>query len=78
MIRTDGHDRIDERILHFVWFKVVQTEDGVKPLADFVLVVLVLGPVSAGGTARDSSPLKCFHAGLRTCAIDVSKPDLRN
>ena len=58
MIRTDGHDRIDKRILHFVWFKMVQTEDGVKPLADFVLVVLVLGQVSAWGTAWDSSALK--------------------
>ena len=53
MIRTDGQDLIDKHILHFVWFKMAQTEDGVKPLADFVLVVLVLGQSSAWGTARD-------------------------
>ena len=78
MIRTDGHDLIDKRILHFVWFKVVQTEDGLKPLADFLLVVLVLGQIRAWGTARDSNTLKCVHARLRICAIDVSKLDLRN
>ena len=61
---------------HFVWFKVVQTEDGVKPPADFVLVVLVLGQFSAWGTARDRSTLKCVHARPRICAIDVSNPDL--
>ena len=34
---------------HFVWFKVVQTEDGVKPFADFVVAVLVLGQFCAWG-----------------------------
>ena len=48
VIRTDGHDLIDKRILHFVLFKVVQTEDGVKPLADSVLLVLVLEQFNAG------------------------------
>ena len=76
--RTDGHDLIDKRFLHFVWSKVVKTEDGVTPLADFVLVVLVLGQISTWGTARDRSTLKCVHARLRICASDVSKPDLRN
>ena len=51
MIRTDGHDLIDKSIIHLVWFKVVQTEDCVKPLADFVFVVLVLGQFNALGTA---------------------------
>ena len=78
MIRTDRHDLIDKRILNVVWFKMVETEDGVKPLADFVFVVLVLEQFSALGTARDSSTLKCIHARLWICAIDVSKPDLRN
>ena len=55
MIRTDGHDLIDYRILHFAWLKVVQTEDGVTPLSEFVLVVLVLGQFSAWSTARDRS-----------------------
>ena len=27
VIRTDGHDLVDKRILHFVWIKVVQTEN---------------------------------------------------
>ena len=47
MIRTDGQDLIDKHILHFVWFKMVQTEDGMKAIAEFVLVVLVLGQFSA-------------------------------
>ena len=42
MIWADGHDPIDKRILPFDWFKVVQIEDGVKPHAEFMLVVLVL------------------------------------
>ena len=62
----------------FVWFKGVQTEDGVKPLADFLLVVLLLGQFRAWGTARDRSTLKCIHARLRISANDVSKLDLRN
>ena len=73
MIRTDGHDLIDKRTLHFVWFKVVQTEDCVKPLADFVVVVLVPGQVSAGGTARDSSAFVCIQSRLRISAIDSSR-----
>ena len=63
--QMDKHTLVDKRIFHLVWFKVVQTEDGVKPLADFVLMVLALGQVSAGGTARDRSTLKCVHARLR-------------
>ena len=62
----------DKHILHFVCFKVVRTED------EFVLVVLVLGQFSSWGTARDRSTLKCVHARLRICAIDVSKANPRN
>ena len=61
MIRTGGHDLIDDRILYFVWSKVVQIKHGVKPPADFVLVVLVLGRVNAWGTASDSGTLKCIQ-----------------
>ena len=75
--RAGGHDLTDKHILHLVRFKVVETEDGVKPLAEFLLVVLVLGQVSAWGTARDRSTFKCLHARLRICTIDASKPDLR-
>ena len=60
--RTDGHDLINKRLHHFVTFKVVQTK-----LADFVLVVLVLGQVSACGTARDS---KCFKMHPRMTAAE--------
>ena len=63
MIRTGGRDLIDKYILHFVWFEVVQTENRVKPLAEFVHVVLALGQFNAWGTARDRSTLKCVHVG---------------
>ena len=52
--RAGGHDLTDKHILHLVRFKVVQTEDGVKPLADFVLVVLVLAQFSAWGHCKGS------------------------
>ena len=57
---------------------MVQTEDGVKSLADFVLVVLVLGQLSAWGAAKVRSTSKCVRGRLRFYAIDVSKPGLPN
>ena len=49
---------------------MAQTEDGVKPLDDFVLVVLVLGQFNALGAVRDRSSFKCVHARLRICEMD--------